>query len=200
MGGLLDGIADTDEKKKRYLLAVQTRTEDLEKLVDKLSYYNKIENHSFHYQMEEACLKDLVEEYIGENEEFISRNRLLIIRVYGDEGRILMDRGEFRRILDNLLMNSIRYREKEASRICITIEKKQDRIFWGVADDGPGVPEDALEKIFESFCRLDKSRTRCREGSGLGLAIVKRIVIDHRGIPYARNRNGLEICMEFPAV
>lgn len=45
---------------------------------------------------------------------------------------------------------------------------------------------------------LDESRTRCTEGSGLGLAIVKRIVLDHNGILYARNRGGLEICIELP--
>ena len=54
-------------------------------------------------------------------------------------------------------------------------------------------------RTFESFCRLDEARTHCSEGSGLGLAIVKRIVLDHQGIIYARSREGLEICMEFPA-
>lgn len=109
-----------------------------------------------------------------------------------------MDRGAFKRILDNLLTNSIRYREEEQSRIEISIQRKDGRILWGVADDGQGVAENCLEKIFESFCRLDEARSHCSEGSGLGLAIVKRIVIDHQGIVYARDRAGLEVCMEFP--
>ena len=110
-----------------------------------------------------------------------------------------MDFGAFKRILDNLLGNSARYREKEKSRIQITIYPTEHGVFWGVGDDGPGVADEDLERIFESFCRLDASRTRCGEGSGLGLAIVKRIVTDHRGMVYARNSRGLEICMEFPA-
>ena len=76
------------------------------------------------------------------------------------------------------------------------IKRKIKTVFWSIGDDGPGVAEGELKKIFESFCRLDEARTHCSEGSGLGLAIVKRIVLDHQGIVYARNGEGLKICME----
>ena len=111
-----------------------------------------------------------------------------------------MDPGAFKRIIDNILTNSIRYREKDSSRIKITVKRKENTVFWSIGDDGPGVKETDLEKIFESFCRLDEARSHCSEGSGLGLAIVKRIILDHRGIVYARNSGGLEICAELPAV
>lgn len=198
VGGILDGIADTEEKKKKYLLAVQTRTKDLENLVNQLSSYNKMENHTFNYQKEQTDLKEFVREYLEENEAFISEHRLDILLSAEDDINLVMDRGAFKRILDNLLTNSIRYRKKEQSRIEINIQKKDGRILWCVADDGPGVAENCLEKIFESFCRLDEARSHCSEGSGLGLAIVKRIVIDHQGMIYARDKIGLEICMEFP--
>lgn len=198
VGGILDGIADTEEKKKKYLLAVQTRTNNLENLVNQLSSYNKMENHIFQYQKEETDLKEFIIEYLEENEAFI-REYSLEIGLYAEKGAaLMMDRGAFKRILDNLLTNSIRYREKNQSRIEIRVQKKEGRIFWSVADDGPGVAENCLEKIFESFCRLDEARSHCSEGSGLGLAIVKRIVTDHQGSIYARDRVGLEICMEFP--
>lgn len=197
VGGILDGIADTEEKKKKYLLAVQTRTKDLENLVNQLSSYNKMENHTFNYQKEQTDLKAFVKEYLEENEAFIREHRLDILLSAEDGISLVMDRGAFKRILDNLLTNSIRYREKDQSRIEITIQNRNGRIFWSVADDGPGVAESCLEKIFESFCRLDEARSHCSEGSGLGLAIVKRIVTDHQGIIYARDRVGLEICMEF---
>ena len=198
VGGILDGIADTDEKKKKYLLAVQTRTKDLENLVNQLFSYNKMENHTFNYQKEQTDLKEFVREYLEDNEAFISEHGLDILLSAEDNIKLVMDRGAFKRILDNLLTNSIRYREKERSRIEIRIQKKEGRIIWSVADDGPGVEENCLEKIFESFCRLDAARSHCSEGSGLGLAIVKRIVIDHQGMIYARDNAGLEICMEFP--
>lgn len=198
VGGILDGIADTEEKRKKYLLAVQTRTKDLENLVNQLSSYNKMENHIFRYDMEETDLKEFVREYLEENEEFIRENKLDFLLSAEEGVKLAIDRSAFKRILDNLLTNSVRYREKDRSHIEITIQKRADRIFWSVADDGPGVAENCLEKIFESFCRLDEARTHCSEGSGLGLAIVKRIVADHGGTIYARDRMGLEICMEFP--
>ncbi|MGI6007271.1 MAG: sensor histidine kinase [Ruminococcus sp.] len=200
VGGILDGIADTEEKRRKYLLAVQTRAGDLENLVNQLSSYNKMENHVFQYTMEEMDLKEFVAEYLAENEKFADENRLQI-RLKADKGNYLkMDKGAFKRIMDNLLTNCVRYREKESSSIQITIERKRDRIIWKVGDDGPGVPKEDLEKIFESFCRLDAARSHCGDGSGLGLAIVKRMVLDHQGTVYARNKGGLEICMEFPAI
>lgn len=200
VGGILDGIADTEEKRKKYLLAVQTRTDDLENLVNQLASYNKMENHAFQYEMEEADLKEFVQEYLAENEALARENELQI-SLKGETGNyIRMDKGAFKRVIDNLITNSIRYRTKKTSRIQIIIRKKPDTVFWSISDDGPGVAESQLEKIFESFCRLDEARSHCSEGSGLGLAIVKRIVLDHHGIIYARNKNGLEICMEFPAV
>ena len=179
---------------------MQTKTRDLENLVDQLSSYNRMENHLLRYQKEMTDLKEFVEKYLEENEALIREYRLEILLSAQEGIRFVMDRGAFKRILDNLLTNSIRYREKDQSRIAITIQKKDGRIFWSVADDGPGVAENCLEKIFESFCRLDEVRTHCSDGSGLGLAIVKRIVTDHQGVIYARDREGLEICMEFPSL
>ena len=134
VGGILDGIADTEEKKK-YLLAVQTRTKDLENLVNQLSSYNKMENHTFNYQKEQTDLKEFVRGYLEENEAFISEHRLDILLSAEDNINLVMDRGAFKRILDNLLTNSIRYRGKEQSRIEINIQKKDGRILWSVADD-----------------------------------------------------------------
>ena len=144
-------------------------------------------------------LKEFVLEYLSENEEFTRENKLQISLKAEMGNRMKMDKGAFKRIIDNLLTNSIRYRKKESSSIQITIIRKPATVFWSIKDDGPGVAKEDLEKIFESFCRLDEARTHCSEGSGLGLAIVKRIVLDHQGIIYARSREGLEICMEFPA-
>lgn len=198
VGGILDGIADTEEKQKKYLLAVQTKTKDLENLVNQLSYYNKMENHIFQYHKEKTDLKDFVERYMEENETFLRENNLDILLSAPVGVTLEIDRGAFKRILDNLLTNSVRYRNTDKSRVEIVIQRKEGRIFWSVADDGPGVAKDCMEKIFESFCRLDEARSHCSEGSGLGLAIVRQIVTDHQGIIYARDKVGLEICMEFP--
>ena len=196
--GILDGIADTEEKRRRYLLAVHTRAEDLENLVNKLSAYNAKENAVFPYHMEKADLGSYIRTYLEENAEFIRENRIETVLDCGEGLCVLLDRKEFKRIFDNLFTNSVRYRKKSGSRIEITAQRRDGHICLAVGDDGPGVEEKDLERIFESFCRLEESRTDCGEGSGLGLAIVRRIVLDHQGTVYARRRGGLEICMEFP--
>ncbi|MFV0527404.1 MAG: ATP-binding protein [Lachnospiraceae bacterium] len=198
VGGLLDGIADTQEKKEKYLRAIQVRAGDLENLINHLSVYNKMETQAFVYHMESVDLAAYMKKYITDNEAFCKHNQLHIaLDIVGDSHWLQLDRQEFKRIIDNILMNSIRYRQKASSKCKITVENRGDSLLLEIADDGPGVPVEDLERIFVSFCRLDESRTRCSEGSGLGLAIVKRIVNDHKGSIYAKNQNGLVICMTF---
>ena len=69
-----------------------------------------------------------------------------------------------------------------------------------IQDNGPGVPEDSLEKLFDSFYRVDGSRNRVENGSGIGLAVVKEIVLGHGGKIYAENRGGLAIIIRLPMV
>lgn len=207
--GILDGIADTKEKQERYLLAVQTRTEDMENLVEQLSSYNIMENHIFRYKMEKTDLAEFIACYLSENQEYLEENKVKVsvsTEKSGDGNQTgetlwaVIDTREFRRVFDNIIINTIRYRTKESSRMNVELKRQDSRLLLNIADDGPGVPDEDLEKIFESFCRLDASRTRCSEGSGLGLAIVKRIVLDHNGILHAENRGGLAVCIELPAV
>lgn len=135
--------------------------------------------------------KLIISGYLSENQEYLEENKVKVsVRTEksGDgnqEGEGLwavIDAREFRRVIDNIIINTIRYRTKESSCVTVELKRQDSRLLLDIADDGPGVPDENLEKIFESFCRLDASRTRCSEGSGLGLAIVKRIVLDHNGI------------------
>lgn len=198
VGGILDGIASTEEMRHRYLLAVKTRADDMENLINQLSVYNKMENHVYQYQMEKTELVQYVSEYLEENKGFAEENHVVISLPEKEKSYINLDHKEFKRVMDNIIMNSIRYRQKADSRMEIHIHRQKDTVLLEMKDDGPGVPQEDLEKIFESFCRLDVSRTHFQEGSGLGLAIVKRIVSDHKGTVKAKNNSGLEICMEFP--
>lgn len=77
-----------------------------------LSSYNRMENHAFRYEMEEYDLKEFVLEYLSENEEFARENKLQISLKAEMGNRMKMDKGAFKRIIDNLLTNSIRYRKK----------------------------------------------------------------------------------------
>lgn len=68
------------------------------------------------------------------------------------------------------------------------------------SDDGPGVPENSLDRIFESFYRVDVARSNAGKGSGIGLAVVKEIITGHKGIVYAKKREGLAIIIHLPLI
>lgn len=208
--GLLDGIADTIEKQKIYYLAIMTRSKDMEYLLDSLSVYNRFESKSFHYNMEKLDLLTYIMKYFDDRQEELNKNNVEVSycrKAYDIRGEksensfpILLDATEFQRVLDNLLSNSIRYRTEGASNIRISLSHDESHIYMKYADDGPGVPKEYLGSIFESFYRLDESRTRSGEGSGLGLAIVKEIINGHGGTIKAVTQGGLTLEIVLPLI
>ena len=109
------------------------------------------------------------------------------------------DRELLRRAVENVVRNSIRY-APEKSEVRVTLDGGKEAATLTVRDQGPGVPEEALGKIFQPFFRVDESRDGATGGVGLGLAIAKRAVAVHYGRLWARNSHpGLEVCIELPA-
>ena len=104
------------------------------------------------------------------------------------------------RAIGNLLRNASRY-ASHAGPISVTAGRHGDKVELVVADSGPGLPADALERIFEPFYRLQSSRSRETGGVGLGLAIVKSCVEACRGAVACRNRSphGLEVIITLRA-
>jgi signal transduction histidine kinase len=108
------------------------------------------------------------------------------------------DRELLRRAIENVVRNSIRY-APPASEVDVQLDRKKDTARISVRDHGPGVPEEALPKIFQPFFRVDDSRDSSSGGAGLGLAIAKRAVGVHHGEVWARNAQpGLQVYIELP--
>lgn len=201
LDGLLEGIADTGEKQLRYLRAMKIRTEDLKRLVDSLSEYNRLESRGLQCRLEPGDLRLFLEEYAAGCREEADRNQVEIrLELEETPCVVAMDQYELRRVFDNLLTNTVRYRESSRSLVVIeeTKEEKERQARVVCRDDGPGVPEESLDRIFETFYRLDSARSRSGEGSGIGLAIVKEIIEAHGGTVRAENRGGLAIIILLP--
>lgn len=197
--GLLDGIASTEEMRQRYLQAIKIRTQDLERLVESLSTYNRLETPSFCYDMKETDLKRFIEDYLMDNWDRFAADRVSVEFKYNrSECLVMLDNNEWKRIFDNLFSNTIRYRKKPSSAIKITLESSEQEAELCFADDGPGVPEESLLFLFDSFYRTDEARSFTGSGSGLGLAIVMEIVKGHGGRVWAENQDGLAIWMIIP--
>lgn len=196
--GLMDGIADTPDKQKRYCQAIRNGTLEVEALADSLLLFSRLENRQYKYRRERVVL-----------DEYLTG----LIRQYGDAGGRLewhyenrapgleaeLDVQEIRRVFVNLFENSVRHASKDKTRVVVRVEEEAGQVKLSVADDGPGVAEEDLPHIFESFYRGDKSRTHPENGSGLGLAIARQIVAGHGGTIRAHNDGGLVVEIFLPA-
>jgi signal transduction histidine kinase len=114
--------------------------------------------------------------------------------VLGDEERL----GQ---VVGNLLHNALRYASNGSGAVSVRVERTVTDACLVVEDDGPGLPEEALERVFDRFSRLDRARTRARGGAGLGLAIVRHVAEAHGGRAWAENKptGGARFCVRLPA-
>jgi signal transduction histidine kinase len=100
------------------------------------------------------------------------------------------DEGRLEQVLANLVDNAIKYGRVQGNVVVSGRTLENDKIEISVQDDGPGIPAEALDRVFERFYRVDKARSREQGGTGLGLSIVKHIVQNHGGEVWARSEQG----------
>ncbi|WP_314723467.1 HAMP domain-containing sensor histidine kinase [Enterocloster bolteae] len=202
LDGLMEGIADTPEKRKRYFNAIKTRTRDLERLVDSLSEYNRLESGKVKYHMERRDFKQFIEHYLSSCQEENVRNHVTVTFECAERVCLIsFDKDEMKRVFDNLFSNTVRYRERSESEVLIRLNRISGETWLQITfrDNGPGVPEESLKSIFETFFRVDDARSEAGKGSGIGLAVVKEIITGHGGTVHAENHSGLSVVIRLPA-
>ena len=117
------------------------------------------------------------------------------------EAPVRIDRAQFQRVIENILDNSLKYKDQEIGHVTVRLEAAgPDKYSLSFADDGCGVHDADLPKIFDSFYRTDKARTNTTKGNGLGLAVVQQIVRAMGGTIEARptQPKGLTIYITLP--
>lgn len=201
--GLLDGIAGTEEKKQKYYKALQTRTADLEALIDNLSLFSRFDRGDCHYSMEMIQINVFIDDYLMENEMDYQGKHLLLQKSDWTEEPlwILGDRKQLKRVLGNLVDNAIKYSEKKETILVLSLHKEGNYVYLEMEDNGPGVPEEERDRIFETFYRGDKARQNPGNGSGLGLSVVREILKGHGAEIKAdagKNNHGLKMILKFP--
>ena len=171
--GLLDGVAKTEEAKQRYLRTIHTKAEDIDRLVSQLFLYSKLDLEGAPMEMRLIRLDEFITSFVEEAALDSRTHGLEITAEQLSPVTVSADPGQLRRVLSNILENSIKYKNKEIGHLRITLEESGRLV---LADDGPGVPEDALPKLFDVFYRSDPARKNPAGGSGLGLAIASKAV------------------------
>lgn len=198
--GIRDGVTNTEEKLAKYVNAIHTRATDMERLVDELLYYSKLDLKKEPYSFEQTDLLLLLRHIVDELAiEFDNKQVEVMWHIPSSKPiYMLIDQEKLKRVIFNLLDNCLKYISETEPQITITVIDADTTATVSIQDNGPGIPEHALPHIFERFYRAEPSRNQSvASGSGLGLAIAKQIIEGHGGDMFATSEQGKGTSISF---
>ena len=146
-------------------------------LINDIIALSELDTATAPMQMQSVELLGLAQE-VCDGLEVAARQRQVRLQTFGREAKASGDRELLKELLENLVQNAIRY-NKEGGFVQVTVKETGGHPSLTVEDSGIGIPEESLDRVFERFYRVDKSRSRETGGTGLGLAIVKHIAQLH---------------------
>jgi two-component system phosphate regulon sensor histidine kinase PhoR len=186
---LLDGARNNPEVADRFLKIIERNTQRLDLLIQDLLTISALEAGRMKLSLQPVALRPLVEKIFtdlkppADNKNITLINQLPELAATADASRL-------EQVLANLVDNAIKYGRAQGH---VTVGGKQrddGKIEMFVQDDGPGIPAESLDRVFERFYRVDKARSREQGGTGLGLSIVKHIVQAHGGEVWVKSEPG----------
>jgi signal transduction histidine kinase len=196
--GLRDGVPADEAARQRYVEVILDKTGDIERKVSRLLEITKLEESGYPVNVQSLALDDYVRGY-GERMggEFAAQGMQVAYRL--EPVRALADTAELDRIMGNLLDNCLKYRAGAHVEVIVHTKVAEGWAELAVSDDGPGVPSENLQRIFDPLYRGDEARG-VREGSGLGLSIAAASVERMGGSVCAlrSETSGLCVRMRFP--
>lgn len=188
--GIIDGVATTPEMVDRYIKTIYNKAEAMDSMINELAIYSKIDSDTIPYDFKKLnlngffldCLDDLSVDMESKNVEMSYNN-------YCPKNlNIIADPEQLRRVITNIIMNAVKYNDKETGRIHICIRPENKAVRIEIEDNGMGIEEKDLPFIFNRLYRADASRSSKRGGTGLGLSIAKKIIEEHGGKIWAKSR------------
>ncbi len=190
--GIMDGVADTPEKMNHYIKTIYNKANEMDRLINELTLYSKIDTNRIPYNFHRIDLNDFFNDCVEEiGLDLESKNIKLTYNNYVENGtRIIADPEQLRRVINNIISNSVKYMDKDEKSIDICVVDNNDSIQVEIEDNGKGIAQKDLPKIFDRFYRTDASRNSAQGGSGIGLSIVKKIIEDHGGYIWATAKEG----------
>lgn len=197
--GIMDGVADTPEKMDRYIKTIYNKTNEMDHLINELTFYSKIDTNRIPYTFSKLNVEDYFSDCAEEvGLELETRGIELVYANYVESSVLVIADGEqIRRVIHNIISNAVKYMEKPKGIIQIRVKDVGDFIQVEIEDNGKGIAAKDLAYIFDRFYRTDVSRNSSKGGSGIGLSIVKKILEDHGGKVWATSRLGIGTIMYF---
>jgi two-component system phosphate regulon sensor histidine kinase PhoR len=177
---LLDGGLYDEKINKKYVRKAASNAERLQNIVDDLEIIHQLESGNVVLMMSTFDIKALTKE-VFDDLNFLAKKKS--VKLLFKEGAsastfVLADKERIRSVLNNLIVNSIKYNDEEGTTH-VSFYNLDEKILVEISDNGIGIQEKHLKHLFDRFYRVDSSRSREQGGSGLGLAIVKHIVESH---------------------
>lgn len=197
--GIMDGVADTPEKMDRYVRTIYNKTNEMDHLINELTFYSKIDTNRIPYTFSKLNVEDYFSDCAEEvGLELETKGIELVYANYVENDVVVIADGEqIRRVIHNIIGNAIKYMDKKRGIIQIRVKDVGDFIQVEIEDNGKGIGAKDLPYIFDRFYRTDISRNSSKGGSGIGLSIVKKILEDHGGKVWATSREGIGTIMYF---
>ena len=197
--GIMDGVADTPEKMDRYVRTIYNKTNEMDHLINELTFYSKIDTNRIPYTFSKLNVDDYFSDCAEEvGLELETRGIQLYYANYVEkDGLVIADGEQIRRVIHNIISNAIKYMDKPKGVIQIRVKDVGDFIQVEIEDNGKGIASKDLTYIFDRFYRTDVSRNSSKGGSGIGLSIVRKILEDHGGKVWATSREGIGTIMYF---
>jgi two-component system, OmpR family, phosphate regulon sensor histidine kinase PhoR len=186
---LLEGARNNPEVAEHFLQIIARNAERLDLLIQDLLSISALESGSIQLNLEPVSLRHVAEKVFADlksradTRNITLKNELPDLTANADEGRL-------EQVLANLVDNAIKYGRQQGNVIVGGKNLDGDKVEIFIQDDGPGIPAESLDRIFERFYRVDKARSREQGGTGLGLSIVKHIIQNHGGEVWAKSEPG----------
>tara|TARA_B100001248_G_C27394066_1_gene464248 strand:+ start:559 stop:1596 length:1038 start_codon:yes stop_codon:yes gene_type:complete len=192
ISNLLDGAMDDKELLKKYLKRAEKSVDRLTFIIKDLDLITQLESSTLKLKVTSFDILKLTEEIIEDLEINASKRNIKIIFNKNYDKQILVeaDKNRIEQVITNLVTNSINYGSEKGTTE-ISFESNVEKIIVKVNDNGEGISEENMPRLFQRFFRVDVSRSRSQGGSGLGLAIVKHIIDAHNENIYVQSTVGV---------
>ncbi|HWQ26308.1 MAG TPA: ATP-binding protein [Chlorobaculum sp.] len=189
---LLEGAMNDPEHAESFLRIILQESEQLTTLVNDVLDLSRIESGKIVYAFAPLDIKSHLEKTVAMFEQAAAKKGVrLALALPNGLPQVLADSGYFDIVMRNLIDNAIKYVDENSGRVRIGAYSSPGSVSIEVEDNGIGIPQSDLDRIFERFYRVDKARSRDLGGTGLGLSIVKHIVLAHNGKIEVRSRVNL---------
>lgn len=197
--GILDGVADSPEKQKKYIQTIHNKAVEMTSLIDELSFYAKVDTNRIPYDFKKMSARDFFDDCAEEIQLDLEGKSIQFhyTQDVSPSVKVIIDPEQLKKVINNIIGNSVKYIDKTPGIVGMELSDTGDFIQCDLSDNGKGVDRKDLSRIYDRFYRTDASRGSLEGGSGIGLSIAKKIIEDHGGRIWATGEAGEGLCQHF---